>query len=94
MDTNPPEQTHNEMEIPAPSFWPFVLAFGLLLMAAGVIFSLIISVVGVVVLLVSLVGWTLENRADSDAFAEDTGGDPDTYAGDEALVEGEEARHE
>ncbi len=55
-------QTH-EIEMPAPSFWPLVLAFGLLLIVTGIIFSLIISAVGIVTLLVALVAWTLENRS-------------------------------
>ncbi len=84
MDTNPPEPVHDEIEMPAPSFWPIVLAFGLLLMAVGVLFSWIISVVGVIILLVSLVGWTLENRSESVEADED---------GDLDLVEREEEKH-
>ncbi len=61
MDNN---QNH-EIEMPAPSYWPIVLAFGLLVIAAGVIYSLFISAVGVVILLVALTGWTLENRSDT-----------------------------
>ncbi len=81
MDTNPPEPVHDKIEMPAPSFWPIVLAFGLLLMAIGVLFSWIISVVGVIILLVSLVGWTLENRSESDD------------SGELDLAEGEEEKH-
>ncbi len=91
MDTNPPEPVHDEIEMPAPSFWPIVLAFGLLLMAAGVIFSLIISAVGVIILLVALVGWTLENRSESGDLA-----DPDSYRGEAGgldLAEGEKEKH-
>lgn len=52
-----------EIHLPAPSYWPIVLAAGMVLMAAGVIFSLIITAVGVVVLLAAIIGWTGENRA-------------------------------
>ncbi len=51
------------IHVPAPSYWPIVLAAGVLLMAVGVIFSLIISGVGIVVMLAAIVGWTGQNRA-------------------------------
>lgn len=54
---------HPEIHLPAPSYWPIVLAFGMALIAIGVVSSIIVSIVGVVVLLVSIAGWTLENRA-------------------------------
>lgn len=57
MDENP------EIHLPAPSYWPIVLAFGLTLIAAGVVSTIIVSIVGVIVLLVAIAGWTLENRA-------------------------------
>jgi cytochrome c oxidase subunit 1 len=54
---------HPEIHLPAPSFWPIILAFGFSLIAIGVVSTIFVSVVGVVVLLVALTGWTLENRA-------------------------------
>ena len=53
-----------EIHVPNPSFWPFVLAVGLLLFASGVIFSIIESVLGVVIVLVAIGGWALENRSE------------------------------
>ncbi len=64
------ENQEQEIEMPAPSYWPIVMAFGLLLIAAGIIYSLIISAVGIIILLVALVGWTLENRSDIVVFEE------------------------
>ena len=64
--TNPammrPAKPEVEAELPQPSLWPVTLAFGLLLMAAGVIFSLVISAIGLAILLAAIIGWTLENR--------------------------------
>ena len=54
---------HPEIHLPAPSFWPIVLAFGMALIAVGVVSTIVVSIVGVVVLLVAIAGWTLENRA-------------------------------
>lgn len=51
-----------EIHLPPPSFWPIVLAFGLTLIAIGIIFGLVISGLGVIVLLVAIAGWTQENR--------------------------------
>jgi cytochrome c oxidase subunit 1 len=51
-----------EIHLPPPSFWPIVLAFGVTLIAIGIIFGILISLLGVIVLLVSIAGWTQENR--------------------------------
>lgn len=51
-----------EIHLPSPSYWPIVLAFGLALIAIGVVSTIFASIVGVVVILVAIAGWTLENR--------------------------------
>jgi len=53
-----------EIHLPGPSYWPIMLAFGLVLISIGVVSNFIVSIVGVIVLLVSVSGWTLENRAE------------------------------
>ena len=55
---------HKNIHLPSPSYWPITLAFGLVLMVSGVVSSIWISLVGLVVLLVALGGWTFENRAE------------------------------
>lgn len=47
----------NMIEVPAPTPWPFVTAFGLALLVAGLVTSLAVSVVGFVVILFGAVGW-------------------------------------
>jgi cytochrome c oxidase subunit 1 len=54
----------HEIHMPSPSYWPILLAFSLVLISIGVISSFIVSIIGVVGLLVSIAGWTLENRAE------------------------------
>lgn len=44
------------------SIWPIILAAGLALLLAGVVYSPIVSVIGLVLLLGALFGWTQENR--------------------------------
>jgi hypothetical protein len=57
----PPEEqrshTSKMIEVPAPTPWPFVTAFGLALLVAGLVTSLGVSVVGFVVILFGAVGW-------------------------------------
>src|SRR6476659_3536276 len=57
----PPEeqrsQTLKMIEVPAPTPWPFVTAFGLALLVAGLVTSLGVSVVGFVVILFGAIGW-------------------------------------
>ena len=65
MDKNP------ESHLPASSYWPIVLAFGMALIAAGVVSTIIVSIVGIIVVLVAIAGWTLENRvAEGEAHYE------------------------
>ena len=54
-----------EIHLPAPSYWPIALAFGLVLIAIGVVSSGIVSIVGVIVLLIAVAGWTMENRVEN-----------------------------
>jgi cytochrome c oxidase subunit I len=51
-----------EIHLPPPSYWPILVALGMILIAIGVILSLIVTAIGIVVLLASIVGWTQENR--------------------------------
>jgi hypothetical protein len=49
-----------EIEVPAPTAWPLVLAFGFTLVFAGLLTSMSISVLGAVLTLAGCVGWFLE----------------------------------
>lgn len=60
-----PPSEHPEIHLPSPSFWPILLAFGVLLMAVGVVSISLISIIGVAVVLAAMVGWAWENRASS-----------------------------
>ncbi len=53
---------HSPESNPPVSIWPIILGLGLALMVTGVVTSLIVSIVGVIVLLGSLAGWSQENR--------------------------------
>lgn len=54
------------IHLPMPSFWPILVALGVLIIALGIIFNLIISLVGIVVLMAAIIGWMLENRIDTN----------------------------
>jgi hypothetical protein len=53
--------------MPSPSYWPILLAASVTLIAAGVLSTWILSLVGVVGLIASIVGWVLENRPSGEA---------------------------
>lgn len=49
-----------EIEVPAATAWPFVLAFGFTLLFAGLVTSLSVSVLGAVLSLAGCIGWFRE----------------------------------
>ncbi len=49
-----------EIEVPASTAWPLVLAFGFTLMFAGLLTSASVSVLGVVLAVAGCVGWFRE----------------------------------
>ena len=51
------ESSPGSVQLPAPTAWPVVLAFGLTLMAAGLVTTAAISVLGAVITLAGSVGW-------------------------------------
>ena len=53
-------QSPQKLEVPAPTAWPFVLAFGSTLLFAGLVTSASISILGAVLALVACVGWFRE----------------------------------
>jgi hypothetical protein len=57
------EQSHrapSEIEVPAPTAWPFVLAFGFTLVFAGLLTSASVSILGAVLALTGCAGWLRE----------------------------------
>ena len=51
------EHATNTVEVPAPTSWPIVLAFGITLLFAGLVTSEAVSVLGAVVAITGAVGW-------------------------------------
>jgi hypothetical protein len=51
-----PEDIH----LPPPSYWPIVLAFGFSCILAGLALNLALAVIGVIITLVSVIGWVIE----------------------------------
>jgi len=52
--------TPNKIEVPAPTAWPIVLAFGLTLVFAGMVTAASVSILGGVLAVVGAVGWFRE----------------------------------
>jgi hypothetical protein len=57
---NESRQTPGEIEVPAPTAWPFVLAFGCSLLFAGLVTSVSVSLLGAVLALAGSMGWFRE----------------------------------
>jgi hypothetical protein len=51
-----PEDIH----LPPSSYWPIVLAFGFSAIVAGLALSLALTIMGVVITLVAVIGWVIE----------------------------------
>src|SRR5271154_2723326 len=50
-------RTSRTIEVPAPTAWPFILAFGATLLFAGLVTSMSVSVLGAALALAGCVGW-------------------------------------
>ena len=57
---NQTSRSPREIELPAPTAWPFVLAFGFTLMFAGLLTSVSVTILGAVLALAGSVGWFRE----------------------------------
>jgi hypothetical protein len=53
-------RTPRTVEVPAPTAWPFILAFGATLLFAGLVTSMSVSVLGAALALAGCVGWFRE----------------------------------
>jgi hypothetical protein len=59
-ELNESHQAPREIEVPAPSAWPFVLAFGCTLISAGFVTDVSVSWLGGVLSLAGCIGWFRE----------------------------------
>jgi cytochrome c oxidase subunit 1 len=63
------------IHLPSPSYWPIVIAFGLPIIAAGVIFNLWLAVIGGLIVFGGIYGLALEPGTAPDAPGDDHGDD-------------------
>jgi hypothetical protein len=54
------DELPRRIEVPAPTPWPMVTAFGLTLLAAGLVTHVVVSVVGLILALRGAIGWFRE----------------------------------
>src|SRR3984957_2944658 len=55
--TGVPEATTGKVNLPAPTPWPIVLAFGITLLFAGLLTSPSVSILGAILFVTGSVGW-------------------------------------
>lgn len=53
-------ESHHGIHVPSPSFYPFITALGLPIMAYGLIYFFPVVIVGAIVMLLGIYGWALE----------------------------------
>ena len=63
--------------MPSPSYWPIIVAFSLSIIAFGIIYNPLISIVGVIVLVTALFGWALEPSVAPESDYEPPAAGPD-----------------
>src|SRR4029434_3679977 len=51
------QRTTDVVELPAPTAWPIVLAFGVMLVAAGMVTNAAVSVLGAILAVCGYIGW-------------------------------------
>lgn len=54
------DEREDHIELPAPTAWPVVAAFGLALLFAGLVTSLVVSIVGLITGVIGAIGWFLD----------------------------------
>jgi cytochrome c oxidase subunit 1 len=78
------------VHLPAPSYWPIVTAFGLPIVAYGVIFSWWLAILGGLIVFAGLYGWVTEHPDDPDAAHSEGHGPGDAaHGGDQDEPVGE-----
>ncbi|MBI2706312.1 MAG: cytochrome c oxidase subunit I [Actinobacteria bacterium] len=76
------------VHLPSPSYWPIITAFGLPIIAYGMIFTLWLALVGGIIVVTGLYGWAFEPPDDDEApHGDDHGPDSETGAGEHAELE-------
>src|SRR5271166_337332 len=57
---NPEEHEHSSqegVELPTPTTWPFMCAFGVTLLVTGLVTTLVVTLIGFIIGLIAAVGW-------------------------------------
>ena len=69
------------IHLPSPSYWPIVSAFGMPIVAYGLIFNMWLCLIGGIIVVGGLYGWVLEPADDPDAAHDDH--DSDDHGSDD-----------
>jgi cytochrome c oxidase subunit 1 len=59
-EVHPEQAEAPHIHVPDPSYWPIIIAFGIAVIAVGVIFNFLVVPVGIVILLAGIAGWVRE----------------------------------
>ena len=62
---------HDVIHLPPPSFWPVTMAIGLTLILTGLIINLVMTIVGAIIGIGSLVLWIRDARRELHELSEE-----------------------
>ncbi|MCX7619985.1 MAG: cytochrome c oxidase subunit I [Acidimicrobiales bacterium] len=78
------------VHLPSPSYWPIVLAFGIPIIAYGLLFSLWLCLLGALIVVTAIFGWAFEPPDDPEAaHGDEPGPDGEHEEATESAAEGE-----
>jgi cytochrome c oxidase subunit 1 len=67
----------HHIHMPSPSYWPIIVAFALPIVAVGIIYNPLISIVGAVLLVIAVFGWALEPSVAPESHYDPSATGPD-----------------
>jgi hypothetical protein len=62
---------NQDPKFPTYSFWPILVALGAVLIAIGIVSNFGISMLGLLLLITSVIGWVWENRVEREEQGND-----------------------
>jgi len=65
----------SHIHLPSPSYWPLILAFGIMVICYGVIYSTLLLAAGAAIAILALFGWALEPPTADDSEFDPPSGD-------------------
>lgn len=60
------DESHHDIHLPQPSYWPIILSFGLMLLGFGFIYNFFVGGLGAAIAMIAVYAWSFEPVNDPD----------------------------